>query len=560
MKTTIIFRKLFLAVAVAIGTIQGASAKENSVDQQIRTSNVFRTQLEMFGPAPSGDQSKSLLAALRQFNTNIKSGLTASEAFLRQYPNSPWAPSLRVNLAEYYRESGRYSLALEHWEKAWLATKQSSDVACQKLAVRAFAGWTHLLASIGEKEKLKALFAELNSLQLPLGSYSTVIEETQEGLVTMRARPEVSFRCGSYALGNIAMALHLSSSTSSNLFATDSPATGFTMDQLLHLAETNGISLEAVQRPRGAKIIVPSVVHWKLDHYAAIVDEQNGRYKVIDPTFRAHVWMDAETIDSECSGAFLVLKTNAPVQWTKLTLAERSSIRGKGVPNEIEDSGDNGPTPPCSPDTGSVPASNDGPVVPPCSLVNTNILADSDGPASDIVGMPTWDVSEPYTTLWLTDTPLLYRDSNGEWVKLTVRYKHRGEDKGINIGSFGPNWECNYIGFLQENTNSPDTFFDHSFGGGINKYNTNGTPNYKSLNILSGVGTSAVQTSSATGENTTYGSSASGGVGIVNHFPTQTVDKYGKASPLNYSISGSLVKLTNSVDRDGRSLTFAYTQ
>jgi hypothetical protein len=45
-------------------------------------------------------------------------------------------------MAEYYRTSGRYTLALAHWEKAWMATKASKQFAAQRLAVRSIAGTT----------------------------------------------------------------------------------------------------------------------------------------------------------------------------------------------------------------------------------------------------------------------------------------------------------------------------------------------------------------------------------------------------------------------------------
>ena len=113
-----IFRALFLASALAIAAIQNTAAEESPIDHQIQTSGVFRTPLEIVGTASAAGESKALLAALGQFKGNIKSGLAASEAFLKSYPDSPWAPSLRVNLAEYYRANGQYSLALDHHSEA----------------------------------------------------------------------------------------------------------------------------------------------------------------------------------------------------------------------------------------------------------------------------------------------------------------------------------------------------------------------------------------------------------------------------------------------------------
>ena len=46
-----------------------------------------------------------------------------------------------------------------------------------------------------------------------------------------------------------------------------------------------GLSMQMAKRSPGAAFIVPSVVHWKLGHYAAIVAAKGGRYEIHDPTF-----------------------------------------------------------------------------------------------------------------------------------------------------------------------------------------------------------------------------------------------------------------------------------
>ena len=324
-------------------------------------------------------------------------------------------------MAEYYRSHGRYSPALALWESAWNATKSAKDVASQKLAVRAIAGWTRLLASLGEKERLDALFKELQDLQLPLGVYATTIDETKEGLGVMKGKPGVSYRCGSYALGQLSMALGLDPKISRNLFKTDSPDGGFHISELLDLAQTNGIAVEAVRRPEGAELVVPSVVHWKLNHYAAITAKKGDLYRVEDPTFEGHVWMDAATIEAEASGDFILPKDKVPAGWQKLTTVECASIYGKGFPNCISDDNDWPTTNPCDGDGDDEdsdcdpPAANDGaggggnnpPAPPPCPDC----------------GMPQWSVSEPYISVWLHEVPLLYQQSNGKSVRLQLSYK-----------------------------------------------------------------------------------------------------------------------------------------
>jgi hypothetical protein len=74
------------------------------------------------------------------------------------YPDSPWVPSLRINLGKYYRDNGQYTLALEHWEAAWEATKHYPAGEGKKVADYALAHWTRLLAGLGRVETLDRLF------------------------------------------------------------------------------------------------------------------------------------------------------------------------------------------------------------------------------------------------------------------------------------------------------------------------------------------------------------------------------------------------------------------
>ena len=554
---------LALAIPHSVAVGKGASYVD-----QVKGTLVFSSPLDWVGSEPPMNQSGELLTALAAFEgSGTPAGLAALEQFLSKYPDSPWAPSIWMNLAEYYREHGRYSLALDHWEKAWAATKSSLERPAQQIAVRSVAGWTRLLASLGEKEKVQSLFDELNRLKLPQGTYSIKIEGTMEGVAKMNSMPGASFRCGSYALGNLARALGLESTISSNLFQIDSPSNGFQMKQLLALARDNGVAVDAVRRPSGGEIIVPSVIHWKLNHYAAIVDQKGDLYKVIDPTFRGYVWMDADTINAEASGAFLTPKTKTPAQWARLSEAECANIIGKGYPNEIEDEEDAPPCdcPPCDDDDDDdPPAANEG----PGDGSSTNNCSEA--------GMPVWRVSEPYITLWIDDTPLLYRQSNGKWMKLKLHYKHRGEDKGSAIGGFGPLWECNLLDFVQANTATPDALTDHAAGGGLRQYLTNGVLNYLTARFVAvkptiaggssgGSGSGQIIAGDAhvmvspSGASRYYQFKSPGGLGKINYFPTHWLDRYGRAKYFNYQSLGSMVRLTNVVDIDGKSFVFAYT-
>jgi len=73
---------------------------------------------------PSDQETVALYDALRQAATGQwPQSLVSLEQFLTNYPNSSYLPSVRSQLGKAYRDAGRDTLALQHWEAAWEATK-----------------------------------------------------------------------------------------------------------------------------------------------------------------------------------------------------------------------------------------------------------------------------------------------------------------------------------------------------------------------------------------------------------------------------------------------------
>lgn len=532
-----------------------AYSAEVSYTDQVAAKPVFLSPIEWLGTrAPSENESQVLLQAISSFEGvgGPKTGMTALEGFLGTYPDSAWAPSLRVNMAEYYRTSGRYTLALAHWEKAWLATKDSKQAAAQVLAVRAIAGWTSLLGSLGQKEKIRSLFKELDDLHLALGTHGTTIEGTKDGLAVMTSMPSVSYRCGSFALGQVAKVLGIKADS---LFEAQSPDGGFHLSQLLDMASSNNIPVKAVRRPPGGDIVVPSVIHWKLNHYAAILEKKADYYRVMDPTFGGAAWIDADTIDEEASGAFLVPKDRVPTGWQELSAAECASIYGKGFPNDMPDWEDPNPDP-CDPSDDDDSS---------CDLPNSNDGAGGDGGPPDPpdppcnCGMPTWNVSEPYASLWLQDTPLLYRLSNGKWMKLQLRYKQRGEYRGANFPSFGDKWECSWLGAMFKSSSITDTYTNHMVGGGITSFNTNGFLEYwTARRFFFDTGLNPILITPMGAQNA-YRTSFTVLSGLTAYPLTHKVDRFGRTVLFNYTTAGNAMRLSTVTDIDGQNCTLTYT-
>jgi RHS repeat-associated protein len=81
--------------------------------------------------------------------------------------------------------------------------------------------------------------------------------------------------------------------------------------------------------------------------------------------------------------------------------------------------------------------------------------------------MSGWSVSEPEISLWLQDTPMTYKTSTGKEFPLKFYYYQRETRPiGTNIFNFGPNWNCNWLSYLDVGSDAyynytgyPDTNF-----------------------------------------------------------------------------------------------------
>jgi len=562
-------RVIILTGICSLTSKSWADPAADAAAKQVIQMPLFPQPLVWVGPEPSQAESQALLDDIDVFKTNgVAAGFKALEQFVADYPQSGWTPDLQIHLAEHDRARGRYAEALDYWKAAWEETKQNPDAKAQQLAVRDIAGWTRLLASLGQKEQLEALFTELSALDLRLGGYSTEIEETKEGLGTMKTQPGKSYRCGSYALGNLALALHLDQDSISKLFAAESPDGGFTISELLALAKTNGLAVEAVRQPAGAPLVVPSIVHWKLNHYAAIMQEKNGRYLVQDPTFEHNVWMDEDTINAESSGDYILPKESVPAGWQELSPSEGNKIYGKGYNGIFKDTADLGP-PPCWPKCKDYEDSNNDPPSANDGKSNNGVPGKKcppdpgllDLPSQDNIAMPGWYVSEPYITLWLEDTPLLYHESYDRWMELTILYQSRHQPLDSNFPNFGPGWGFNWEGYLE--TDGSGTYQDFLAGGGVELFATNGAASYltqRSYENFTATGGDPPSVVSPTGSKNIYGYAVESLDETTNNFLTQRLDRYGRVlEQFDYTNVGSVVYLVDAVDMDGQTNYLAYT-
>jgi RHS repeat-associated protein len=412
-----------------VGLVYSAEAQTTNLTQQILQMQTFREGLVLTGDQePTPAENKELLEVLQHLN---EVWWTAGvEQFFKDHPASPWAASLHFDYASYCRRTGRTTKALEQFEAAWLLASKDGSASGQRLGGTILANWTDLLSSLGRLEELKKLVAAGDQWHFTNPHDRDKFQGAKNSYFLMREHPEMAYRCGTFALKAVGSLIQPGNPALEKLVEVPSPTNGFSMTKLVDLAKQYGLNLVAVRRTGGQDLMVPSVVHWRQNHYAAILRKQDDSYLVSDPTFGTEKWLPAQIINDEASGEFLipaVLQTNG---WTQLARNETETIHGMGLPNNINDGKDKG----CPP----------GGPCPPCT------------------GMPIWWVSEPYINVWLADEPMSYLTSRGEPFTFRTSYKQRDSRPAPNdylVGDTG--WNHSWFSYVRMNSVTPC----YQFGG-----------------------------------------------------------------------------------------------
>ncbi|HEV2331373.1 MAG TPA: cysteine peptidase family C39 domain-containing protein, partial [Verrucomicrobiae bacterium] len=385
-----------ITLAVCFAGLVHVQAQTN-LTQQILQMKTFREGLVLTGTnQPTDAENKELLEVLTHLNKSWwRTGL---EQFFSDYPRSPWAVSLHYDYACFCRRTGRTTKALENYEAAWNLVKNDTDPEGQCLSGTVLANWTDLLSSLGRLEKLKELIAIGNNWYFVNSHDRDMFQGAKDSYYLMRDHPGIAYRCGTFALKSVGEELEPTNRALETLVQIPSPTNGFSMANLMDISKKYGLNLIAVRRTAGQDLIVPSIVHWRQNHYAAILQKQDDLYLVSDPTFGNQKWMPADVINEEASGEFLVPASSQPDGWRKLARNETEKIHGMGLPNNINDNKDK-----C------------------CYRIFSGQTV-----CVHCNGMPVWWVSEPYINLWLQDEPISYLTSRGQPFGFQVTFKQRG--------------------------------------------------------------------------------------------------------------------------------------
>jgi RHS repeat-associated protein len=318
-----------------------------------------------------------------------------------------WQASLWLDLGHYYYRHGYFSRSLDAFEQAWKAG--AKDPKAARLADRAGTEYARMLSRVGEKERLRELLKELSPRPMQ-GLASRQRRDARDALRSMEQRPEISFRCGPLAIESVLRSADPGRPVSLDLRTAGSPSKGFSLGELEALSAKVQYPMVAVRRQAGAAIPVPSVVHWKLGHYSAVIGQRDGLYHLTDPTFLDDHWVSLDALEDESSGYFMVPAGARPDGFLAVDAESAAEVRGKGVVSDVGDL-----QPPCE----QVLASG-------CGGCPDGAGESGGGGGGDCgIGMPWADMDLNLTALKLVDTPLLHEPTLGPRVKFTLSYHDR---------------------------------------------------------------------------------------------------------------------------------------
>jgi RHS repeat-associated protein len=479
-------------------------------------------------------------------------------AFIDAHPKSPWVPTLQLNVGIIYRQTGHFSKALSIWDQGWQGAQSLSDREGQALANALVARLSQLEAYLGRKELLQPLLESIQTRPIG-GTAAQLITDSREGLYDMVYRPEESFRCGPLALTRILKYGNNQPSPLALKVLQQSPSTdhGLSLSAVKEIAERAGMHYQAAFRSPGAPIIVPAVAHWKVGHYAAVVDRDNhDRYIVQDTTFGEDIRISASTLDQESSGYFLVPEGTLPAGWRTVGVEEGDSIWGRGDTGTSHDTGA----------TGSQQTNND---------------CDTDE------GCTTSAVEPSVVGLQLRDTPVGYHPPLGPDVRFSLVYSHRDTQQPSTFAyiNFGPKWTFTWLSYVTDNVGSAASATLYQRGGGSEPFSfpsgsatTAFSAPYSQTTLtrtVNGLGASTSFTlTHPDGSFETYGQASgnqffmtaigdkAGNTVTIAYDATMRItaitDAIGQLTTLTYGVAGSPLLVTQITDPFGRSASFTY--
>ena len=423
-------------VPTATSSTTGLDFSAVPTTEEIFRARVFEEPLVPIGGEPSRAENLDLAAALRGYA--LRSGpddFSSLTAFLDQHTSSVWRAALLTGLGLEYYNTAHYSLALQAWQEGWVLCQNATTAQGKLLADRAGGELAYMYGRLGRMSELETLLQSVAGRTFS-GPGNLKIIGAQEGLWMMKNRPEIAFFCGPQALNSIKLEVDPSHSAMDVIRNAASTQRGCSLSYVGELSRKMGLNYQMAFREKGGGFVIPSVVHWKLGHYAALIRQVGDLYLLKDPTFRNDTWATRQALEEETSGYFLVPAGPLPKGWRAVEPTEGDDIWGKGFVGILD------PGSQCPRDLHTGPQVCRGRMVPRVHLMTINLS--------------------------LVDQPVGYIPPVGPAVASTLRYNSLDGFQPANTpySNFGPQWSCDWISYITDTPSNSLADVSYYIGGG----------------------------------------------------------------------------------------------
>jgi RHS repeat-associated protein len=501
--------------------------------------------------ATTGEENAALLQALDAYKAQpAKDDFAPIANFLDTHPKSAWRIALLADMGLLDYHYGYFSRAISNWQDAWDAGRSNTDPRVKALVDRVAGELLRMHARLGHADDIEHLIADIGDRKLT-GQATEDLTGAREGLYVFRNNPGIGYLCGPMALKNLLLSLGRPADQVRFLDDYRSGPHGVSLEEVATLATKAKLDFHLVHRDANQPIPIPSVIHWKVSHFAAIVGEQNGRYHIKDPTFGHDLWVTRGALDTEGSGYFLALGKQDSGPWRLVASEEASHIRGMGYTNNNDPDDDTPDDPPCDCDGGSNASGDSGP-------------GEADA-GDDDTGMTVYHFTEMLNSLKLVDSPVGYTPPKGPAVPVTITYNQREASQPANFSFFNvsPKWTLNWLAYIQDDPTNVGGNVSRIVGGGGSITETGYSGGAFTMEEKTGAVLATVPGAQPSytltfpdGSVNTYAVSNGATTYPRIIFLSQMADRYGNTLGFTYD---SQFRLTAIKDATARSTTFSYT-
>lgn len=470
-------------------------------------------------------ESRTLIDSLARFKRSVsKEDSSPIVQFLAKNPGSTYTESLWLGVGLYRLRTGYFERADYCLNKAWDQLRHYSSGNGKVLGDRALGELLVLEAHSGKMNRVCEILDQIKGRPI-FGSATQRVAFARSMMSGPSPKGPLS-ACATTSLSVIAAlkGRHLKDGPAKLLGMTQTSLAEFSK-----ISRKEGIRLTPVRRGKDAQLIVPSVAHFKTDHYAVVTKVKDGFVTLQDMSFPGPVAISMRAFEEDSSGFFLIPSKQVPRGWGIVSPSVAGEVVGASCAVYGHDPGQTG--------DGAVQTS----------------------PSCGASGMTTYNMQAMQCGITMEDTPVGYKPAIGPPVECRVSYAQKEyNDLPENSANFGPKWKFQFASYVQDQPSNSSAIPILAMPGGGFEQNSPGIRDPYDGGLLTQTSSNPVvyTRSMPDGSQYTYAQS-DGGTTVRNIFLTKVADPQGNFLTLSYTTTSG-IRLDKIRDQFGRSTSFNY--